>query len=84
MGKRGADVMDEIAVTERWTPIPRFSRYEVSNYGRVRRADDGILVVVSPPDNIHHRVTMIDDLGRVCQKTVHQMFCDVQKLKLHG
>lgn len=71
--KRSNTTLEE-TVNETWTPIPRFSRYEISNWGRVRRADDGYLVVVSPPDDIHHRVTMVDDMGHVRQITVHQMF----------
>ena len=56
-------------MTEVWRNIGGFSRYEVSNLGRVRR---GQKIMTACPDTAGYlRVSMTDDLGQARQRSVH-------------
>jgi hypothetical protein len=63
-------------MTEIWKKIPNFSRYEVSNLGRLRSLDykrSGKVRVLKPaksPDG-YMKTVLVNDEGKYCSWTVH-------------
>lgn len=69
------------AVSEDWRPIAGFSKYEVSNLGRVRRASGGsgtsslrVLKLVAA-NRGYLRVTLYADDGQMVTRQVHREVC---------
>lgn len=61
MVKRKIIEIDEKAISETWHVVPNYSRYLVSNYGRVKRKDDNCMIVISAVDDIQTKVALQRD-----------------------
>lgn len=64
--------MSALAVLERWRPVERNTAYEVSDRGRVRRADSGRVLAAATNSQGYRKL----HLGRGCQVYVHQLVAE--------
>lgn len=57
----------------RWRPVPGFSRYEVSDGGKVRRASDGTALKGGLSSQSYPKVHLIGDDGRKRDQNIHSL-----------